>query len=378
MRETMIHEGVQLHNISELLRGDGAVVIPSEHVPRLVARKVALEPFADTGSEGMWTSRIPDALRLTLNPLALVNAVQATGAELRFNLRSAQARIVLKCNAAPGLVEIYQGSFFVGWHVVRTDSTEIVIVPPANLETLIKLTEQHGLPFDARLTRVVLPWRPAVRLISVEGEFELPQPEQTPTRRYMAYGSSITHGSAAIRSTGMYAQRTAQLLNADLHNLGFGGGAHLEPQMADYIAGRSDWDFATLETGINLGSVGVTEFARLVDYFIPTIAHAHADKWIFCLGLFTCHSDLNGGTWAAEYREIVKSAVKRLNQPRVVYVDGRSLLPSVQGLTTDLVHPSPFGMEEIACNLSSIIRRTMGIAPREGGSSEPGHTALAT
>ncbi len=361
MNGPLIHEGIAIHNIAELLPGDGAAVVPPELLPRLAERNVSADPFADTGSEGLWVSRVPNALRLTLNPLALVNAVQATGAELRFNLRSERARIALKCNGAPAIAEIYAGSFLVGWQVVNTDRTELTIAPPANLATLVQLTAQHHLPFDARLTRVVLPWRPPVRLLAVEGAFEPPHPGQTPTRRFLAYGSSITHGNTAVRPTGMYAQRVAQLLDADLLNLGFGGGAHLEPQMADYLASRSDWEFATLETGINLGSVGSVEFARLVDYFIPTIARAHADKWIFCLGLFTCHSDLGGPAWAAEYRAIVKAAVERLNLPRLVYVDGRALLPSVQGLTADLVHPSPHGMEEIAQNLSAVMARTMGL-----------------
>ena len=66
----------------------------------------------------------------------------------------------------------------------------------------------------------------------------------------------------------------AQLLGVDLINLGFGGGACLEPEIADYIAGRQDWDFASLELGINLlRQVEPEEFARRVDYFVERIEH---------------------------------------------------------------------------------------------------------
>ena len=42
--------------------------------------------------------------------------------------------------------------------------------------------------------------------------------------------------------------------------------------MADYIAGRDDWDFATLEMGINMiGDFDVEEFRSRVEYFIPKI-----------------------------------------------------------------------------------------------------------
>ena len=56
---------------------------------------------------------------------------------------------------------------------------------------------------------------------------------------------------------------------------------------------------------------------------------------------------------------MINEIVSRLNLPRLVYVDGRALLPSLTGLTTDLIHPSPAGMEEMARNLSAVISKTI-------------------
>jgi hypothetical protein len=129
--------------------------------------------------------------------------------------------------------------------------------------------------------------------------------------------------------------------------------------MAEHIAGRTDWDLATLELGINLiGSIDVDEFRRRVDRFVETIAAARRDKWIFCIDLFTCHHDFTDDPKIVAFRNVVREKVARLNLPRLVHVPGTDLLRSVQGLTQDLVHPAPSGMEEIAANLSVLIRRT--------------------
>jgi hypothetical protein len=156
----------------------------------------------------------------------------------------------------------------------------------------------------------------------------------------------------------------AEHLGVDLVNLGLAGGAHLEAPLADWIASRTDWGLMTMELGINLvDRCGVEEFARRVASFVPTVARAHTDKWIFCIDMFTFRKDFEGDPKAAEFRRVVREEVVRLGLPRLVHVAGTGLLSRGEGLTPDLVHPSPYGMEEIARNLASLMRRTM----EEGG-----------
>ena len=332
----MLYKGVELYNVRELLEDE----------------RGAARTF----------TRIPNDLRLKVNGSAQLAALQTAGCEIRFNLKSDLAKIILKnaedmSTVGLPIVEIYQGCFLNAWHIVGVEPTEISVELPQNIDELNRLTKKNNLPFDANLTRIILPFRPTVKLIDIEGHFELPRPEQTPPVKYLAYGSSITHGAWAIRPTGSYAQKTAQLLGVDLINLGFGGGAYLEREMADYIAGRTDWDIATLEMGINIiSSIETDEFARRVDYFVPTITKAHPDKWIFCIDLFTCRFDFESDEKIAAFRDVVRDKVEELNVPKLVYISGSDILTSVNGLTADLVHPSPYGMEEIAVNLSKIIR----------------------
>lgn len=313
------------------------------------------ELLDDPGGAGSICCRVPNDLRVTLNESAKNNALQASGCEIRFNLEGPRAVVTLRSPEGPTLAEVYQGDFFSALHIVNETPTRIVVARPDS-EPVMRQVTPSGARFDTGLTRVVLPWRPAVRLVSIEGETSLPRPDQSPATRYLAYGSSITHGSTAVRPTGTYPARTAELLGTDLFNLGFGGGAHMEAGMADYIAGRDDWDVATLEMGINVvQSFSVEEFHRRVEYFVTTIADAHPDEWIFCIDIFPCLYDFMGDEKCETFRIIVAERVRQLNRPKLAHIPGDAMLRSNNGLTTDLVHPAPGGFEEMARNLAEII-----------------------
>ncbi len=357
----MIYQDVKLYNVAETLSGDGEQVFDATALAQLrETNPVDYAGYREQRDKGFWLTRVPDSLRRQLNPSAHINALQATGCEVRFNLTGREATVTLQNALRPAIAEVYQGSFLVSWHVIGTEPTPLQISLPGNLPLLQQIATQSRLPYDARLTRILLPWRPPVRLLGIEGECEPPRPEQAPARRLLCYGSSITHGNTSVRPSATYASRLAQRLKADLVNLGFGGGAHLEPQMADYIASRDDWHVATLEMGINmLASFTVQDFAARVEYFISTVARS--GRPVFCIDLYTCQYDAETGTEAAlklaAFRGIVSQAVARMNMPHVIYVAGRRMLPSLGYLTTDLVHPSPAGMEEIARNLAQTIQR---------------------
>ena len=49
-------------------------------------------------------------------------------------------------------------------------------------------------------------------------------------------------------------------------------------------------------------------------------------------------------------------------QAKLVHVRGDQMLTAVRGLAADLVHPSPFGMEEIARNLSAVIGKRLPVS----------------
>ena len=329
----MIYQSADLHNVAEI--------------------------FKTENTAGKSISRVPLDVRSQLNESAQANAIQATGCEIRFNLQSESAAITLEMTERPAIAEVYFGPFLSTWHVIQTHPTTLQITSPPNLDLLCDTAQKHGFSYDPQLTRVILPWRPPVLLHDIQGEMHPPDEHQTPSRTYLAYGSSITHGNNSMSASSMFARRTAQHLDVDLINMGFGGGAHCEASLARYIAGRDDWDFATLELGINMvGWMDVPDFEKRVLGFIKPLTDAHPDKWIFCIDMFPFYMDfdLNSEKNHA-YRAVVRETVAALGAPRLVHIDGRDLLRDIRGLCADLVHPSPAGMEEIAQNLSSRIQR---------------------
>lgn len=345
----VLKEGVEIYNAAELIEENGA---------------------------GRLFSRIPNRVRLNLNEGAQIRALALAGSEIRFNLTDgARATFILKTEGVEwGIAEIFQGPFQMGWQLINSSPIEITVSRPENLADLERANEKAGHLFDVRLTRIVLPHLVPVRLIDIKvqnGSIVPPDAGQTPSRKYLVYGSSITQGFSSLMPTATYAKRTAELLGVDLINLGLGGSAHCESEMADYIAGRKDWDFASLEMGINMVySFEVKEFEKRVGYLINKISESHPEKWLFCIDLFTFVADLGGKLGGKckgienfrkhkEFREIVSETVKRINNPKVVHIDGRKILPGFSGLWVDLVHPSSSGMEQMAQNLSRFITRTL-------------------
>ena len=334
----MRHENVELHNVVELIPAEDGI--------------------------GWYMLRVPDSLRPTLNEAARNNAPYPAGCEIRFNLQPGEtAKVVLAPdgdNALPPVAEVYQGCFRTQVLLIENEPTAVVVTLAGAPDVMGQVTAERGLPFDARLVRILLPALHRVKLISIEGDVTPPEPGQTPSKTILAYGSSITHGAHSIRPGGTYAMQTARHLGIDLLDLGFGGGAHMEATLAEHIASRGDWDLATLEMGINVGGWSTEEFHGKTERFVDIISSAHPDKWIFCIDLFTFAGDLVPDyPGHVQFRESVAAIVEKLDRPKLVHVDGRDILQDVRGLTFDLVHPSDDGFVEMGRRLAERIRNTM-------------------
>lgn len=337
----MIYKNAELHNVAELVPADDGV--------------------------GSYFCRISNQLRLAIKKDA---ALAPAGAEIRFNLIGKSARIVLQryaLNGPPEVAEVWCGCFFHARPIITSAPTEIIITYPPNIDILERMTRKRSLPFDARLIRVILPYVSRPRLLALEGRIAPPRAGQTPPRRWLAYGSSITHGCTALRPSGTFAMRAAQMLGVDLVNLGFGSSGLFEPEMAQYIAVRKDWHFMTLEMA-NILNLEEDEFVRRVRCFIKTIASARPRRKIFCIDFVTQMPDydewraVRGITQTARVpdsishrRQLVCRIVSELKYSNLIYINGARLLRSPVGLSTDLLHPAPVGMEEIASRLTRII-----------------------
>ncbi|HOK56160.1 MAG TPA: SGNH/GDSL hydrolase family protein [bacterium] len=311
---------------------------------------------------GLQLSRIPERVRVKLNDNAKTRAIMPAGCELRFRLKSQKAKIVMKTDTEVvwrnGICEIYFGDFFERWYFVSENPSIIEIQYPQNLEKLKELKKEKGLKFDPEVVRIILPHLVDLRILEIEGEFNPPEKNQVPDKKFIAYGSSITHGGFSIVPSYTYVSKTAYILGMDAINLGLGGGAHLEKEIADYIAERDDWEFGVFELGVNMvGGFEVDQFEKRVDYFVEKIVKENPEKYLFFIDIFPFYMDFDNQEKQKKFREIVKNKVKQIKKKNVIHISGFKILKDVRGLMTDRVHPSSQGFEEMGYNLASILKK---------------------
>lgn len=323
----MIFQNIEFHNVAQIL--------PHE--------------------EGWKLYRLPEDVRNAGGPALQNSAGYSTGIELRMHVKSEYADIHLRSVpiAEGQMAYLYDGSIQGGWqrssYIITPEKTTIRITRPDNLPQLQQITKDCALPFDPDVVRLVLPYG-NILFLGVDGEVEPPAAQEMPATTYLAYGSSITHGSLALAAPYTYPFRIAQRLRCDYVNLGCAGTAKCEKEMAEWIVSRKDWHFATIEMGINMLGMEETEFERRVDTFTGILADD--GRPVFATSLF--HHN-GSGEKSVRFREIVR----RYAEPRMHFTDGLDLLERADFISQDMVHPSLEGIEQIAWRWGEIIRRNL-------------------
>ena len=272
--------------------------------------------------------------------LSLIHILQnnrfATGVELRFRMTDGAVDLTLSSElvAESATVHIFFGSFQGGGEYssknVGPGNTTIHIEYPTGMEKLRQLAEEYHLPYDPEVVRVVMPYTPCY-YVGVKGKVEPPRSGDLPEKTYLAYGSSITHASLGLIQPDSYAFRIAQQLGTDYLNLGFAGTAFLEQEMAEYIVSRKDWDFASVELGINMtdGRFSTHFFEDRVKKFIEVLASD--SRRIYCTNIFG--NNYVDNKLIKVYREIVREYASN----KLIFTDGLELLNREEFISEDLV-----------------------------------------
>jgi len=334
----MIHlpEAVQLHNI------------------------VDQAPYLESGPDTFL--RIPKELRIQLNSSAKQSAFHSAGCELRFRLKGPSFKLRIEtCGiGAPqhggGLAQLVVGDFSHTYFPVGLGVTKLECTLPEHGHLSLVSESPY---FHPELIRVLLPTHAAICGIEIDGDLSAPLPGDVPKRRVLHYGSSITQGSGSLTSRESWAGINARNLEADLINLGFGGGCHCEPAMTDYLCSRDDFDMAVIETGINMERLEPELANSNIQNLIKKFTMAHPKKPVFFVGVFPSHNDVtnNYAGRMQEFRELVRNEIEALDAPHAYFIEGRNALDPRTGLTTDLTHPSPAGMIQIGEFVSAEIKR---------------------
>ena len=336
----MIFENVELHNVTET------------------------HPTAG----GVRLHRAPEWVRNDINERSQEQMQKAKNSEIRFVCESGPAEITLSSEGETSVM-VFLGCFDAKIKVMLGKEPTMISL---DLNDRFKHLDRSSLPdapFSSHVWRVVFGGSKNDPVIfhGVKGKgIRPPTAEELPSLRYLAYGTSITQGASATGPHLCYVAQAAWHLGADLINLGSGGSCHCENVFADFIAGREDWDIATLSLSVNMQRFTLEEFHSRVDYMVNTVAGSNPDRPVACITLFPYFRDLGvepqdftPGGKPEDYRQILRNVVQECPHPNVHLLEGPELLTDVTGLTTDLIHPSDLGMIQMGWNLSQKLKELL-------------------
>ncbi len=250
---------------------------------------------------------------------------------------------------------IYFGGFQGGWRysskTIGTEDTATHIRYPDSLERLKRISGEENMPFSPQVVRVFLPYGTCYYL-GKEGDTRPPLPGETSEKSYLAYGSSITHGSLGLYPNNTYSFLIAQKAGMDYWNQGYAGTAFVQSTMAEYLSRRKDWTFASVELGVNLvgKSISDEEFEERVKRFLDILRED--GRPVFVTDIFT-----NNGA-DQERTEIFRQIVKKhAVGGRLIYTSGNELMSCRGYVSADMTHPSGEGQRQIADHWGAVMEK---------------------
>ena len=343
----MIFNNMEFHNVEEL-----------EVVPGLGGYKL---------------QRFPSQLRHSLghkdHERGRFYAQKSVGCEIRFVTAAKFIWISLSALEQDGRVLVYKGEFLHSTHLLKAGViTTLHLEEPPHFNN-IDPEYLQGDSFSPQVWRFQFGKECNIvfhHLDTFGHDVNPPHENEKPSRRWLAYGSSITFGGDTCTYNNAYVQQTANRMKVDVYNKGIAGSCFCEKQIAHYISSHSQWDFVTLELGINMrGRFTVEEYENRVRYLLQTIVEENPDKPVVAIGIYP-----NGADYSLQiddpmtkanqdFIEISKRVGADIGHKNLHFVYGDKVLTDFSGLSTDLVHPSDYGHSIMAENLSKILQQIL-------------------
>ncbi|AIT62083.1 GDSL-type esterase/lipase family protein [Corynebacterium doosanense] len=266
--------------------------------PELLIGVAELEPT----DRGLQPHRLPSfARRQNSDPQMAMVEAQPAGA--RLVLRTAATRIDLvvlrsrpmyggTVGRPDGIYDLVIDGELSG-HATSSGGDRLILDPATGFshsepgpEATISFT---GLPARDKTVEIWFPHNELTRIVDLRVDAPVqPVPRDRP--RWVHHGSSVSHGSNASNPTGTWPVVAARLAGMDLHNLGFGGGALLDPFVARTIAGLPA-DLISVKLGINLVNSDLFRRRALgpaVHGFLDIIREAHPETPLLVVSSVYC------------------------------------------------------------------------------------------
>jgi lysophospholipase L1-like esterase len=318
----------------------------------------------ERAATGGWKlPRYPEPVRAALNTRGRWIAAQNAGVELRFVVDGPECAVTLRNPGEATEVHVYRGSFQMPHLPIGAGQTRrFLLARPAGWGDIEPAALRSG------------GWDPAVwRLRMDNADLELlevdplgsairpPLAAEKPALRWLAYGSSITHSFLHG-----YPQVAARTLHVDVLNKGMSGSCHIEPEAADWLA-TLDFDFATLELGINMrGAFEPDAFERRARHLVDKLRAARPQAPLVLITHFINreHQCTDASAVALLRQRAFDDALRRIHagaaDPRLHLIEGTEILDDFSLLAADLIHPTHDGHARMGQNLAARLRPLIG------------------
>jgi lysophospholipase L1-like esterase len=359
--------------------------------PGMALRAGAVSVFGaldfDVRPNGVSPRRLPDWTRLQVPKVMDAMVRMPSGVRLAFSTDAQEIRLTVQTSrlefppqpARPAVFDlvvdgaVIQSHATTGGNTIRLDRTD-----PGKFELLRGEPDEivfKDLTPGLKACEIWLPHNAYVELRALEiddGATLSPVPAPT-TRRWIHYGSSISHCLEALQPTGVWPAVAARLGGMHLQSLGFGGQCHLDQFVARTIR-NSDADLISLKVGINVingDTLRERAFTPALHGFLDTIREGKPDTPIVLVSPIICpsaetrpgptvpdasgrfvtlpgHEEIQTGCLTlVRVREILAEAVaarRAAGDANLHYLDGLSLFGADDaGDLPDDLHPNPEG-----------------------------------
>lgn len=263
----------------------------------LVHGGAELEPLDD----GVRLHRLPRPYRdrEADGQLALME-VQPSGIHLAFRTRA--TRVVLELRATRvtyagfarerGAVDVtVDGDVHSSHRLDRGNALELDLATGARTMSAgeTDLVDLEGLAPDDKRVELWLPHNEQVDLVSLRADAPL-RPVDDARPVWVHHGSSISHGSQAATPLQIWPVVAARRAGVELHNLGFGGSALVDPFLARVIR-DAPADAISVKLGINvvnLDAMRARSFLPAVHGFLDTIREGHPQTPLLLVSPIFC------------------------------------------------------------------------------------------
>ncbi len=289
--------------------------------------------------------RIPFSRKALFFPGVVAKAAMPAGVRLAFHSSTESlSGCILPLEKNPPLDLYVDGAFFGREVLDGKDSFAFTALPKG--EKLIEL------------------WLPqigdfALKNLQLDAGATL-KPHEDKRKRWITYGSSITHCGSAESPSFTWPAIVAREREVNLTSLGFGGQCHLDSQIARMMRDQPA-DYLSICAGINIygqSSLNRRSFGPALIGFVEILREKHPETPLLLISpIFGTkrETEQNKVEWALpDYRQAVREAAETLRDAgdaNVHYVDGLELLDETYAhMMPDGLHPNAEGYKIMARN----------------------------